>query len=778
MTARVPPLIPVCVAFLIGIALAGSGWLPAAWMLATLGMLGLLALAALAIQRPGAGLAVVCAAAALLGWSRYMLAEPAGPDPLERLHNQGKVTMHGTVVQPPDAREHATNLIVEVSQITSTLKTGTITPTLVLVKALRFSDITYGDVVTLTGELRQPPTGVDFSYRDYLARQGIHSLIEYAVIRRVASGQGNPFFAALYGVRDSAQGIIEHSLPEPQASLLSGILLGQDQGIPRDTVAAFQRTSTTHIIAISGYNISLVAGFLATLGGVLLHRRRVALFVLGGIAAYALFVGGGASVVRAAIMGALLVIGPALGRQSYAPNALAAAALAMAVQSPFIVWDIGFQLSAGATLGILLFAAPLSDALSHWIAQHVTQPALATGLGLLAADTTVTIAAMLAVEPLIVYYFHGLSLVSLPVNLLILPVQPAVIGFGTLVVLGGWLHPLLGQALGWLAWLPLTWTIAIVEWWARLPFASFDAGRVPPQAVAAYYAVLAGIVWLGVQRTQPRPVVANGTRRIAVAALAALAAAVILAWFAVFAQSDTRLHVWFLDVGQGDAVLVRTPSGRFALIDGGPSPQAAVEALGRQMPFYRRDLSLIVLTRATDDHVAGLVPVAERYAVAQVIAPDVAHGTTAVRRWSAALKDRGVSVMTAADGVVAELGDGVHIAIAHAGKDEEGLTVRLEYAAFSIHFDGDGATPAPGEAATVLRIGAHGGARKGNAQLLRDVQPTFAVISVGGDNRSGDPAPETLQVLADAGATLYRTDRHGTIEFISDGGRLWVTSQK
>ena len=209
--------------------------------------------------------ASVCGAAFLLGCVRYQAAVVAPRDALARYNDAKAVTLQGVVVAPPDVRDSGTLLRVEVSRIRSGSLpcSGVSTQSqcdhdwapvegLVLAKLARFGDYQYGDQLELSGGLRAPPSQGDFSYADYLARQDIYSLMDRPRALRLASGQGNPLYAALYALRERAHVVITRSLPEPQSGLLAGILLGLARDIPAPTIAAFNRTSTSHIIAISG----------------------------------------------------------------------------------------------------------------------------------------------------------------------------------------------------------------------------------------------------------------------------------------------------------------------------------------------------------------------------------------------------------------------------------------------------------------------------------------------------------------------------------------------
>ncbi|MCA1553923.1 MAG: hypothetical protein LC737_06050, partial [Chloroflexi bacterium] len=227
------------------------------------------------------------------------------------------------------------------------------------------------------------------------------------------------------------------------------------------------------------------------------------------------------------------------------------------------------------------------------------------------------------------------------------------------------------------------------------------------------------------------------------------------------------------------ATLIKTPSGQLVVIDGGPSPTSLNAAVGRALPFYQREVALVVLTRVTDEKLTGLVSMLERYNVGQVIEPDSTRKDTALRRWRELISQKTIPTQSALAGMQLDLGDGVLLEVVSAGKDDEGLALRLRYGVTSVFFDNDAERgEAPDENAQVLRVGRHGDAKTARAEFLQALAPQFAIISVGKDNRSNDPAESTLARLNDAGVIVYRTDQHGTIEFNSDGETWWAETAR
>lgn len=272
------------------------------------------------------------------------------------------------------------------------------------------------------------------------------------------------------------------------------------------------------------------------------------------------------------------------------------------------------------------------------------------------------------------------------------------------------------------------------------------------------------------------------TGRRAFLALVFLAA---IAWVTLRGLPDGRLHVWFLDVGQGDAILIQAPDGRQILVDGGPSPSTLLDQLGEVLPFWDRSLDLVVLTHPDADHVSGLVPLFERYKVVTVV-DSVAADDKAAGAWLTASSAARVARQPAVRGMRLVAGPVVmtvlsppEAPLAQLAGNNRSVVLRLDYGQTSLLLTGDAeqdAEHAMLEAglplrADVLKVGHHGSSASTSAAFLATVQPRLAVISVGADNRFGHPAPELLDRLS--GIEVSRTDERGRIELVSEG-RGWT----
>jgi len=737
-------------------------------------------------------LAGVCLIALGLGGIRLLWAQPTlDEDALAAYNDQGlPVVLEGVIVAEPDERETYTNLRLQVDHLGLPDGAERVVKGRALVKADRYPRFRYGDRVSVIGWLETPPEFDGFSYKDYLARQGIHSLVQHAEVERLAQGQGRPSMALLLSFKRYAQGTIAAILPEPQAALLTGILLGDETGIPDRLMDVFAATGTTHIIAISGFNITIVAALFDDLSCRLVGKRHSAVVAIAGVIIYTILVGASAAVVRAALMGIAFLIGRRVGRPAFAPASLAVAGLVMTVLNPYVLWDVGFQLSFAATAGLILYVDPLED----W-AESLLRRRLSTGrarriVALLSEGVLVTMAAQVATLPVILYHFGRLSLITLLTNFLILPVQSYVMIVGGLATLLGLVVRPLGQVAGWGAWLLLTYTIEAVRLTGHIPYASVPL-QMSGWMMWTYYGLVGTVTWWASKPQEARQQLWEKLlERLDVKLIyGSIVAVGGLALAVFFSLPDGLLHVAVLDVGQGDAIFVQTPSGQQVLIDGGPSETALLPQLGRQMPFWDRSLDLVMLTHPDDDHVTGLVSVLERYRVKQVVHRPLELDSAVYELWRRLLAEEGARIHHGEEGLQLTLGEEVGLVVLHPGAElEEGtndnsVVIRVTYGQMSLLLTGDVTTNVEEKLmagqhvqSMLLKVAHHGSCGSTSQTFLDAVAPQLAVISVGAENRFDHPCADVVERLE--GIPTYRTDEHGTVEIISDGTTFKIETER
>jgi len=451
----------------------------------------------------------------------------------------------------------------------------------VLVQTSRFPEYVYGDRIRVVGQLETPPSYDDFDYTAYLSAQGIDSLLRRGRIELMAHDQGSPFWAALYSLRSRCSALLNRVLPEPAASLANGMLLGIEGGIPPAVDEAFKATGTTHVIVISGSNIVLLSGVLLALLGFLIGKRRAAWPTAAAVVLYVLLVGADPSALRAGLMGVLFVFAAVLGRASTAYVSLCFAALIMTLNNPLALWDVGFQLSFAATLGLILFTPAILARFEQFFTPRLPQEQARWILRFLSTGLIVTLAAQILTLPLIVLQFGRLSAVGLLANLLILPAQPPIMVGGMVTLVVGLVWELLGRIAAVVPWFFLTYTTAVVETLAAAPFASVETG-VPGRVAAALYFVVVLIALIGRSLPQLRPLLRLlPAPRRAATLLAVAVVPALLVLTASDLRPDGQLHVTFIPAADGEAALVTTPGGRQAWIWDGQGDGEALAAATR-----------------------------------------------------------------------------------------------------------------------------------------------------------------------------------------------------
>ncbi|NTV63137.1 MAG: ComEC family competence protein [Oscillochloris sp.] len=489
-------LIRLSLAWMLGIVVAsfispGLGWLAA--------LVALSLLAALLLRRHTLALALACAA---LGALRYAASlAPVGPTDVRMLAGRDEISLIGTVTGDPTRSEEGQRLVLQVEQARAN---GHARPAegLVLISLAPFPAYHYGDRLRVGGQLLEPRRASrpgDFDYRAYLAHRNIHVIMRDPHELRLLRSSGASPLQLLYAARERCRVTLSRLVPEPQASLIVGILLGIQSSIPDDVYAAFSATGTSHILVVSGWNFTIVAALLAGLTSRLRLGRWPAFWLtLAVMWVYALFTGGSAAVLRAAVMASLMVLARASERQSEPWTLLLAACWIISAADPHTLWDMGFQLSALAIASLFAFARPVEG----WLGGRV--PFCWPWMAPFREALTATLAAQVLTLPLILYAFGNLSIIAPLANLLIVPVVPYAMLFGGLALLGGLLWLPLGQLLGGLLWLPLTWIAEGVRILAQPSWAALQIPPSPLWLLLGYYALVGGL-WLARRRDAAQP---------------------------------------------------------------------------------------------------------------------------------------------------------------------------------------------------------------------------------------------------------------------------------
>ncbi len=746
---------------------------------------------------PRLALLSFCLLVGLLATFRYQHHDSGlSLDPLATVDEQATVHLRGVIADDPEVRDVTARWTLEVDAIALgddgewEEQGGK-----VLVSTRWLPALSYGDQVTLTGKLERAPRFENFDYREYLRYQGVHRLMRYPKVEAQEGNRGSPFFTLIYATRHGLTRGIEQALPEPQSALTQGIVLGVRSAIPAAIEEDFRKTGTTHILAISGHNLSVVAGLVALIG-IRLFGRSSPLFlglVLFATWGYAALAGFEPSVQRAAIMASLVLLAVVAGRWVFLPLSLALSAVIMTLWDPFLFWDLGFQLSILSLTGMLAMSTLLMQLTERLRPPDgYAMPLRIVGL-FVGLPFAATLGASLATLPVQAINFGLVPLVALPTTLLALPALPGILLGGMISALAGLVAPGVAGLVALPTWFSASFMLLVVQIGAALPGAAVETPPIHPVWGIVYLAALSAALWAVHRWLQQRSAVDRAQAQGADLGLLfrwwpssraetvawALVALLLLYTGLLWSSNHDEVRITFLDVGQGDAMLLQTSQGQQVLIDGGPGPAALLQELGTSLSLLDRTIEVIVLTHPDRDHLTGLLEVVRRYNVGVVLEGPATSETPEYRQWAAELDQRGIRRLRAVAGVRLSLKD-VEIEVLHppvgfepspnAVANHSSLVLKVSAHGQSVLLTGD--IEAPQEVllllerhqlpSSVLKVAHHGSNTSSTEDFIAAVNPAVAVISVGADNRFGHPTAAVLERISPI--RVLRTDKDGSIE--------------
>lgn len=841
----------LAVAWLLGLGLAFR-WYDAAPLVPLISALLFLCIGLIFRMAGLRHLPLIMLGVCLLGLWRFETFQ-AEPTPV-LLQDEAQVTVRGKVANDPEATGGRIRFALDVETLDGQFRELDLglpaggarllvyahpAPELVSQRSLPY--IRFGDWLELSGRLQRPQPIEGFDYPAYLESKGIFAVLwasesallperpggnEDSSARARADGLADRFMGWVFDMRRQLFRSLDKSLPPEQAALAQALLLGLRGQLPGDVTDNFRQTGTSHLLAISGLHLGI---FLLVAVGVLQgtlgrHTPIPLLVTLGLVWLYVLLSGAPPSVIRAALMGSIYLAALGLGRprESLLP-ALSLSALVMTAIDPVLATQISFQLSIAAMAGIAL-SLPWQEAAARFIETRFQAtkwnwgPALGALVGWATAGMVISAAATLATLPLVLIHFQQLPLLGVPATIIATPLLPFCLVGAAAVAALGLVHPLLGQALGLVGAIPLTLLLQLVEW---TPNWTVAVTLEDPGLAWAWYGTLLGVLVLadtrvyrvrvlsrlamlaGTTRGRDEVLVAGGRLGSAPSGVILLSVAMLVLPAAyliaqIIGGNDSRLHVHFLDVGQGDSILIELPEGGQVLVDGGPDYASGTQAMAGVLPPWDRSLDLLVATHLDADHSRGLLKTLYNYRVGQVLvgAPD--PQSLLYPEWSAALGRGGHNAVEVVAGQTITLDGNVSLRVLHPPSvplrgpawDANNTSVVIQLAYGEITFLLAGDIEAEAELylvknadsleSDVLKAAHHGSNSSSTDAFLAAVNPQWAVISAGQDNQYGHPHPEVLSRLEKTVGKwgIFDTASRGTISFSTDGKRLWVKTER
>ncbi len=635
----------------------------------------------------------------------------------------------------------------------------------------------YGELLLVQGKWnllpqRRNPGG--FDYRAYLDRSEVRGSLSLDHIKLVETDRGNWLISKIViPVRQYIRGLADKFLQGDEAALLLGLALGERSGLSARVQEAFSNTGTTHVLAVSGLHVVLVAFILfLALRIVRIPRRWAALGTCFGLVFYTLLTGSPPSIVRAAIMAVAVLMGGMFERQGNGLNMLGLAGLLILFFWPQSLFDVGFQLSFAATAGILAVTRPIQSQLFKITKNEVLREWLLLPLA-------VSLAAQIFTAPFLAYHFHKIPTISLLANLVVVPTTNLLLALGLLMAM---LYPL-GNLVVW----PMAASAYAASWISLRSVELFDMVKFgvitwprPDLSQTLIYSVALIIVFN-----------INKIKKIGFVIIIFLLAVLnVFVWPKTFVTED-KLKVTFLDVGQGDAVFIQFPNGKTMLIDAGPSQEKFDSGQRTIYPFLKykglSNIDLALISHGDADHAGGFSYLLSHVKVKKLmISGHQCDQPLFLAAMGVALKTKTdidtlwgydtLSGISPARGFVFCQRDSASDA------NESSIVCFIQYGEKSFLFTGDmgpqledtlyakGLLPK----CTVLKVPHHGSHINNSPAVIKAVSPELAVFQVGQNNRFGHPSPEVVEGYQAVGTKVYRTDEQGAIEMETDGSRLEV----
>jgi len=614
----------------------------------------------------------------------------------------------------------------------------------------------------------QPPRD-GFDERAWLERQGIQVVLEASSWREVGRRGGIAGFGDR--LRDRIERAVTRGASGVRRGIVLGVVLGEDEGLPADVQDDFRASGLYHLLAVSGQNVAFLAAGVFGIGWLLRLSRLVReLTTIGVIVAYVLAVGWQPSVARAAVAGALASLAWLTARPRDRWHFLAVGALVLLAWMPTAALDPGFQLSFAAVAAIFVAVPRVRRRFDGFSLPRPVADALA-----------VSFACGLATAPIVLFHFGQVPLYTVLANLAAFSAAPLVLAFGLLAAVVDPISP--GAAAGFSSL--AGWCAAWLELVARV-VADLPSARLGARPTAAV-AVGTALCWLALRRAGG----AVSRRRLGELVLVSgTVAAIAVVWIATRPTPvwvrPIGLRVTFLDVGQGDSVLLETRRARI-LVDEGP-PEANVAGQLRALGI--RWLSAIVLTHPQRDHVGGAAAVVRTLDVAEVLEPGLAASGTESEEALAAARTRSIPIKVVRAGTSFGLGRlRVHVlwpedeGTPSEDPNQNAVVLVASYGETDVFLSADAESDVTSRLrlgpVEVMKVAHHGSEDAGLAAELETLRPRVAVISCGRNNDYGHPRPGTLAALgAWPGLAVYRTDEDGRVVVESDGHELTVRTDR
>lgn len=733
---------------------------------------------------------ICCIACFLAGGFKLLHSERLYAGAFESFYNK-PVLIEGYIDSDIERADDRTRFVVKVKKLITGKNENLVNGKLLINiynsqdKPICNSELNYRSKVKLKTSIIKPKPATNpggFDYKRYLSSLGISGTVSInntSELKIIGYEKGGWLYRLGFGIKNKVLRIIEFCLDKNQAGLLSGMIIGYKDGLDENAFTAFSRAGLTHIMVASGMNVAFIILPLTFILNKLRFGKRTSnIFIIIILILFVFVTGFSASVVRAVIMGIVILIGQLLRRETDIYTSISLAALILLFINPFIIYDIGFQLSFGATISLVLLYPKIKTFVSR---KHIPE---------IISDTlAATLSAQIGVIPITLYYFNSFSTISILSNLLVVPFVQIITIIGFIMVFCGLVNINLATLVGYVNNSLLSFVLFVTEYSSKLPYASIKLPTPDFSLILIYYGTVLYII-LGRNKLKTL----HYFRLIKYACIS-----LIIVFYFVRVIIPKPLEITFVDVGQGDCSFIKTSHGTKVLIDGGGRAAGSKSSfdIGESvvLPYIldkgTKQIDIIIATHGHSDHTEGLETVLMECRVGTLFLPDTnGEGMEAVKKICLQRKipvrecKKGDIIILDAETkmeVLSPLGFEKDI-LSQQSLNNSSLMLKLMYRNVKVLLTGDSEIPVEQRMleqglnlkADLVKIGHHGSISSTGQEFLDSVKPKFAVISVGVNNKFGHPSQFVVDRIEEKGIKLFRTDEKGAVVATSYGNDFKV----
>ena len=680
----------------------------------------------------------------------------------------------------------------------------------------------YGDIISFKGEFQEPSKKRNyggFDYKNYLKTLKIYGTVKCESYNILEKNKGNILISFTNKISNSVKEKIYDLLDKREANLLIGLLLGDDDNIDDDIEESFKISSLSHILAVSGMQVTYIITAMYFIFNNLLGKRKTKIVIIIILIFYTILTGFSPSIVRASIMGILIMGAGLFYRKNDIWNSIAISLLLMLIYNPFLITNVGLQLSYLGTIGIILLNKTFLRIFNKIrFEKYILNRKIINIVSKIIEILTVTISASVVVFPIMLYNFNLFGTYFLITNLLASIIIGPITIFGTVIVIISFVFLKIGKLLSIILEISLN-TLVFVSNFSKLPFSKIYITTPKISMIIFYYVLIIFFNYiykiynnrnLSLTQIRFRNLIAlykykikeiynnKKSRKKFISILILIVFCFNIYNFFIIKR---ELKIYFVDVGQGDSTFIVTPKNETILIDGGGSLVTDFDVGESTLLPYILDrgykkIDLMFVSHFDQDHIGGLFKILEELKVERVCISKQEEDSENYQRFLNIVKEKNIQVLVVKIGDKIVLDNNLYFNVLWP-KDKQieenklnnnAIVMKLNYNNFSMLFTGDIEKKAEEEIletyknskmleSDILKVAHHGSKTSTTNEFLNKVKPKIALIGVGKDNMFGHPSNTTIEKLENMGIKIYRTDLNGEISIcVNDKGQVSIKS--